>query len=376
MKSKKLICTLSMISMILTGCGSSEAASAANYEEKSANYALAEESADEYYDEYDSYDYSEKEMPMEGNSYSGSTAGTGELSTEVTEEEVRSNDNGRMLIKRVYMNVESEDVDAMVKNVERKVDSLGGYIENTNIQNEKYSNSERKTANIVARIPVNKLDLFVTEVEGESNVLSKNSNAEDITLKYVDTQAKLSSYETEYERINELIKEAKDLDTIIALEARLSEIRYEIESYGAQLKTMKNQATYSTLTLDITQVIEYTPVVIEEKTRFEQMQDGFISNCKRVWYGILDFGVGFVVALPILIIWAVIIIIIIMIFKMLLKGYRKKHPVKNKRSKNINTDPDIYVKKPEEAVIPKNEDLSLSKEEIKENVIKETKDEV
>lgn len=329
--------------MSLAGCGSSSSSAKESYAEDSRydSYATAESAAapEEYYDEYEG-DYENYEYPAEAKvamDTAGGSAGTANDS--ITEEDVESasaEKASRMLIKNVYMEVESEDVDVMVKNVEKRVDALGGYIESTNINNTKYSSSERKTATIVARIPVEKLDGFVEEVEGQSNLLNKNSNAEDVTLRYVDTKAKLESYQTEYDRLNELLERADDLDTIIALESRLSEVRYQIESYGAQLKAMKNQATYSTVTMNITQVIEYTPVVVEEKTRIERMRDGFISNCKRVWNGLLDFGVGFVVALPVLLVWFVIIAVIVIIIRLIIKGYRKKHPKKEKPVRQPN----------------------------------------
>ena len=343
MKRRIMTVALAVLAAALTGCGSSDSSGAyapeAPEEYKSAYEADDQvAAAEEYYDGYEEYDYDE--YPVEESAKmtaSGADASMDDATVnEADAESVNSKGLGRMLIKNVYLRVESEDVEVMVKNVERRVDSLGGYIESTNIENTKYSSSERKTATIIARVPVEKLDGFVDEVEGQSNVLSKNSNAEDVTLRYVDMQSKLESYEIEYDRINELLKQADDLDTIIALESRLTEVRYQIESYGAQLKQMKNQATYSTVTLNIEQVIEYTPVVVAEKTRLERMSEGFIKNCKRVWNGLLDFLVGLVIALPVLLIWAVIIIVIVLIIKFIINKnsrYTKEERAKMKAEK-------------------------------------------
>ena len=343
MKRRIVTVALAVLVAALTGCGSSD--SAASYapearEDYKSAYAADNEIAEagEYYDEYEEYDYNEYPAEESAKMAAGDADASMDEATvnEADAESVNSKGIGRMLIKNVYLSVESEDVEVMVKNVEKRVDSLGGYIESTNIENTKYSSSERKTATIIARVPVEKLDGFVDEVEGQSNVLSKNSNAEDVTLRYVDMQSKLESYEIEYDRINELLKQADDLDTIIALESRLTEIRYQIESYGAQLKQMKNQATYSTVTLNIEQVIEYTPVVVAEKTRLERMSEGFISNCKRVWNGLLDFLVGLVIALPVLLIWAVIIIVIVLIIRFIINKnsrYTKEERAKMKAEK-------------------------------------------
>ncbi|MCR5509256.1 MAG: DUF4349 domain-containing protein [Lachnospiraceae bacterium] len=342
MMKKKIVLFAAVFSLLLSGCGSSSSDRSAAYKSYAGEAAPAE--AEEYYDAYES------DMVVESGS-----ADMGEV-TEADVESGKNQNAERMLIKNVYMSVESEDVERMMHNVEKRVEQLGGYIESTNLENQKYSSSERKTANIIARVPVEKLDSFVDEVGEQSNVLSKSSSAEDVTLRYVDMQSKLESYQTEYDRISELLEKADDLDTIIALEARLTEVRYQIESYGSQLKVMKNQATYSTINLSITQVIEYTPVMVEEKSRIERMADGFVSNCRKVWNGLLDFGVGFVIALPVLIIWAAVIIVIILIVKAVNKSYRKKHPKKEKRV----IAPVVYTQVP---MVKKPEDVPAEKEE-------------
>ena len=335
-KISTIINALLAVSLLLSGCGGSSSSKAADAAAPAAaadyeNFAMAEEaSADSgYYDE--AYDYSD-EMVRET-----SAEGAESETAQVTEDEVEGGANQkteRMLIKNVYMSVESEDIDAMMKSIERRVDALGGYIENMNVDNTKYSNSEKKTATILARVPVEKLDAFVDEVEGQSNVLSKSSNAEDVTLKYVDMQSRMDSLQIEYDRISELLKQADELDNIIELENRLTDIRYEMQSYGSQMKVMKNQARYSTVNLNITQVIEYTPVVVEEKTRLERMSEGFVSNCKRVGNGIVDFFVGLVIALPILLVWAVIITMIVLIIRLIVRKSRERHPRKEKQPKN------------------------------------------
>ncbi len=334
MKKRRLMIAGIITAIVLSGCGSSKSSEGSYRNFAGGEPAAVAESAEAYsddyaYDSYEDYDGYEAEMVTEEATApdSGSTA---QVNEDDVKESAESEGSKRMLIKTVHMEVESEDIDNMVKNVEKRVDELGGYVENMSVNNQKYSNSETKTADITARVPVEKLDQFVNEVEGQTNVLSRSSNAEDVTLRYVDMQARMDSLQTEYDRISELLKEADNLDNIIELENRLTDIRYEMQSYGSQMKAMKNQATYSTIYLNVRQVIEYTPVVEKEKTRLERMSEGFIQNCKKVGNGVLDFFVGLVVALPVLLIWAVVIAIIVIFIKFLVRKSREKHPRKEK----------------------------------------------
>ena len=249
MKKNRILILGLVFSIMLAGCGGSS--SSKESAAPMAEGAYYDNDAVAYADEADYDDasyYEEPEMVAEeATEYRGDNGDAGEAQVDESAIEDSANQKSkRMLIKTVYMNVESEDVDTMMKQVEKRVDALGGYIESMNVDNTKYSNSERETANITARVRVEKLDQFCDEVEGQSNVLSKSSNAEDVTLKYVDMQSRMDSLQIEYDRISELLKQADELENIIELEKRLTDIRYEMQSYGSQLKAMKNQATYST----------------------------------------------------------------------------------------------------------------------------------
>ena len=335
MKIKRLLLVSITLAAALAGCGgasSSKEAAAADF--------YAEEPA--MYDTYEDYAY-EEEMVTEDAS--GASSGIDDVNVDESEVKDGANQNSsRMLIKNVYMSVETEDADALTHNIESRVNSLGGYIESLNVDTTKYSDYSRKTANIIARVPADKMDSFVNEVEGKTNVLSKESNAEDVTLKYVDMKSKMDSLQTEYDKISELLDKADDLDSIIALQSRLTEIRYQLESYGSQLKVMQNQVSYSTINLNITQVTKFTPVVEEEPSRLEKMVDGFIDNCVGVWNGILDFLVGFVIALPVLLLWGVIIAVIVLIIRAIAKASDKKK-LNKENNADVSTKKRVFGRK-------------------------------
>ena len=51
---------------------------------------------------------------------------------------------------------------------------------------------------------------------------------------YTDYEARLSSLNTQEERLLDMLSKSEDVETLIALEQRLSDVRYEIEVYRAQ----------------------------------------------------------------------------------------------------------------------------------------------
>ena len=53
-----------------------------------------------------------------------------------------------------------------------------------------------------------------------------------------------------------LLSQAEDLDTIIVLQNRLTDVRYQIESAESRVRVLENQVQYATLTLTLNEVLE------------------------------------------------------------------------------------------------------------------------
>lgn len=303
-----VILTIMILGLFVTGCGSSNKSSSASAESK--RYA-AEEAAYDYDYAYDNAGYAAEEVLADTTAESGS----GSSSVEVQ-------DTSRKLIKNVDMSVETDNLDGLLNDINERINGLGGYIEYSYIDNGSSSYSSRRSSNLTIRIPAKNLDAFINNVTEVSNVVTKNVNVTDVTLQYVDVEAKRDSLNTQQQRLLELMEQAETVEEIIYIEDRLAQIRYELESAERQLRSFDNQVDYSTVTMNISEVKEYTP--IEEPTRWEYMTKGFVDSVKGVFNGILDFFAELVVALPYLILWAIIIVIIVLIVRAIIRSNKKK----------------------------------------------------
>lgn len=302
---------LLIVVMIMSACGSKKNAS---YDSKtdtaSPMETTTEESMDLDYTGESSDSVSNQEKPEE----------------EIVQNESKNSssvETNRKLIKRVQMDVETKDFEGLIKSINSKVDSLKGYMETSEINgNTYYDQNGSRYAHMVIRIPSTNLNKFVISVKELGNVLNSSESAEDITLQYVDVESHKKALIVEQDSLLVILKNAKKLEDIIKIEERLSEVRYEIGSYESQIRTFDNLVDYSTITLDINEVQHITPV--EDKTVFQRMQSGLGNTFYNLKTGAQNFAVWFVVNLPYLIIWAVIIIIIVFVIrKYLNKMYQK-----------------------------------------------------
>ena len=140
-----------------------------------------------------------------------------------------------------------------------------------------------------------------------SNITRQIKSLEDVTLNYVATESRLKALETEESRLLELLAQAENMTDLLEIEGRLAEVRYEIENYASQKRLYDNQIDYATVYLSIEEVKEYTPV--EEPTLWERISKGFTDNLKGVGEDLLDVLVWFIVSLPYLVVFAIVIIL-------------------------------------------------------------------
>lgn len=269
---------------------------------------------------------SNESAAMEQAEYEGEfgtgTAGTAD--TTVTEEgAANAVTTDRKLIKNVDMNVETREYDKLLAAVENKVTELGGYIENLDAYNGSHYSNYRSTRNasMTIRIPQNRLDEFLNTVSDQGNVTSRSENVQDVTLTYVDLQSHRDALQTEQERLLQLLEQAESIEDIITIEQRLSDVRYQLESMESQLRSYDNRVDYSTVYLYIDEVEVYTPV--EEETIWERVSTGFMESLKSIGEGIKEAVIWFVIHIPYLVIWAIVILVIVMILKKIKKRTKR-----------------------------------------------------
>ena len=254
------------------------------------------------------YDYGYDEAEFAGEAPAVPGAGPS-VSNEVNVDPAK----GRLLIRTVSMSTETKTIDKVKADVESQIRELGGYIENSSMSGTG-KNRDLRTIYYTIRIPADKLDSLITTVGNSCTVLSSSENTSDVTLEYVDTKARVESLRVEYDQLIKLLADAKDLDNILILQNRLTEVRYQIESAESRIRVLENQVQYATLNLQISEVLEETE--IEEPhviTYGERVGEQF----KDMWEGTVEFFqnflLGLIAAIPFLVFMGIVAVIIIVI---------------------------------------------------------------
>lgn len=289
---------------MLSGCGKKAAKV-----EYAVNTALMETSAYSYAEEMDTavYKAAGDYAVLSGNSASGNT--------------MQLLPQNRKWVITMNINAEADDLDAALEGVAAQISAAGGYVESQNINN---SSSYRRyrSASMTIRIPAEAVDTFVQEVSGITNVTSNSRNVQDITLAYTDTEGRVTALKTEEARLLELMAKAEDMSDLLEIEARLTEVRYQLERHASTLRLYDNQVDYATIDLYISEVEKFTPV--EEPTFFQRISTGLSDSITDLGNALVDLAAWFIVDLPYLILWGIVIWVVSIIVKRAIRKHKAK----------------------------------------------------
>lgn len=270
--------------------------------------------------DYEMMDSMEEPMAPEYSLNDSSTAGSAAGETAIDPQ-------NQKLIRTVYMNAETEDMDALLSQVQTRINELGGYVEAREVYNGSMYNSSRyRNANLTIRIPAERLNEFVDHVSQMSNITSSEETVDDVTLQYVGIESRIKALETEEQTLLDLMAKAETMSDLLTIESRLTDVRYELENIHSQLRVYDNKINYATIHLDVSEVVEYTEP--EPENGWQRMGKGFVKSMKGVANGLKEFFIWLVAAIPYLLLIGVIGLGIFLIIFCSVRRGRKKRAAK------------------------------------------------
>ena len=238
----------------------------------------------------------------------------------------------RKVIKTANLNLQTLDFNEFQNALDAKIAESGAYLQYADVSGTDYYGG-RKSANYTIRVPEANLNFFLAGVEGIATVVNKTVGEEDVTLSYVDTETRIKTLEIEQERLLALLEKADDLEYIIKLEQRLSEVRYNIESYKSQLRTYDDKITYSTVRIYVYEVARVQEK--EPETLWERISNGFKNTMYDISEGAQNFLVWFIINIPYIVFWCAVIVVAVVVLKK--KHAKRKAKKLGKQSENNET---------------------------------------
>jgi len=232
------------------------------------------------------------------------------------------------LIYRLYLEIETLEYEKSIKALDAMCAEYEGYVEHSNVSGNRLNGTALRWADFTLRIPSQKLDAFEKACGDIGNIYNSSRETENATAQYIDQSARLSALKLEEERLLDLLGQATDLDSIIALNSRLSEIRYEIESIESSLRNIDSLVAYSIVNISIYEIVEEQVVNIVPKTFSEKVSTASALSLKRFQNSMENIGVFLFGEAPLSLLLTLIyllpLIIIALIALMVIRRRRRK----------------------------------------------------
>ena len=183
--------------------------------------------------------------------------------------------DGRMEIKVTELEETKIRIDSLVSRFE-------AYYSNESLSNNDYASSY----SLQIRIPATNFEAFIAAIEsGEGEILFKNIDARDVTEEFIDLETRLANKRDYLKKYGDLLKQAKSVNDILAIEEKARVIEEEIESAEGRLKYLSNQVAFSTLDLTVTKEHGFKYRSQDKDDFWERLKQSLSSG----WFGFIDF---------------------------------------------------------------------------------------
>ena len=229
--------------------------------------------------------------------------------------------------KMVYiaeLSAETMEYDKAVSDVKAAVSKAGGYIESCSEYTGGYYDAGvyvregNRSVSFALRIPSEKFNDFLAGMETALNVTHRNIYSENVTMQYVDLEARIKNLKAQEQRLQELLKSAENMEQLLSIEDHLTSTRTQIEQAEGEMRVLENRVSYCTVNLSVNETQSYSP---SAQSGFGQrLARGFKGSFEKLGRDLENFAVTVSNNFIQLIIAAAVIVVLIRVLKK--KGIR------------------------------------------------------
>jgi hypothetical protein len=221
----------------------------------------------------------------------------------------------RRIVYNTTLDLVVEDFADVPQRVRALRDRFGAYVADSQVSG--HSGSPRY-AYWKLRVPVARFDEFLAAARELGELRSERQEAEDVTEKYYDIDARLRNKKKQEARLLELLADrTAKLEDVVKVETEMARVRQEIERLEGQLRLLDNLSALATVTLNVQEIKNYLP---DESA-------GLATRLGRAWTGSLSglrsAGENSLVAGTFLAPWLVVIVVAVMVLVFVLRRLRR-----------------------------------------------------
>lgn len=307
--SRQVVLAL-LAAIIVTACGSTLVRQ--NGEQPSEPLALLEVELDQPATKALADGFGGEASGFRARNEPGVVGGLDDRVAQVAEAEAPSRPDDALIVRTASLELEVEDVAAILLDARAGIAALGGYVSGS----DEFDQGERRWASVTYRVPVDRFEQALDGLRGLSDrVVRESTQSQEVTASVVDLEARIANLRASEAALVEIMERAGRIDDVLAVQMRLEDVRGQIERLDAQRKNLADQAALSTIS-----VTWFTPVAAVvaagEGWSLASEVDAALAQTVEALQAVASFGVWLaVVVLPMVGIPLLLVAVVLMLVR-------------------------------------------------------------
>jgi hypothetical protein len=192
---------------------------------------------------------------------------------------------------------------------------FGGYVVSSDAYS--YDGETMQRGSIMMRVDANLLKEALAEIETMGKVENQNTYSQDISMEYYDIAGRLSQYQTQEERLMDILVKAETVEDLVAVERELTRVRAELESLKGQIRYYDQMTTLSSINVSLYQPDKNTQTVQLSGWAglWQDIYEGFIRGINGLISGAASLLVGLARLLPLLLLLALVVVVLVVVLR-------------------------------------------------------------
>ncbi len=158
----------------------------------------------------------------------------------------------RMVVYNAYISLETKEIQDALAKVRALAEGYGGYVAG--------SSQKEGKAQITIRVPKDRFQVAVRQIESYGKVLDERTTSDDVTERYIDLKARLENLQKQEQRLRDILGMARTVEDVLKVEKELERVRGQIESLQGQINYLERNVAMSVIVVNLTEPLPpFTP---------------------------------------------------------------------------------------------------------------------
>lgn len=151
----------------------------------------------------------------------------------------------RMVAYNAQISLETKDIQSVLAKIRGLAEGYGGYVAG--------SAQKDNQAQLTVRVPKDKFQAAIQDIESYGKVLGERTTSEDVTERYIDLRARLENLQKQETRLRDILGMARTVEEILKVESELGRVRGQIESLQGQMNYLERNVAMSLIVVNLTE---------------------------------------------------------------------------------------------------------------------------